>query len=142
MDQIVHFVEKSEQRAWVPAPDRYEFKPTGRLQGLQRLAWRFLEWRGAVPQARDEKVTFTRHAVDTGDILTRLQKARIGIFDYGQEPGEVLIGSEEFAELMGSPMIHHAATFHTEYHRGPQVFGLPVRVIPWMTGVVVMPRGR
>jgi hypothetical protein len=139
---FVQFIETTERRSLVPAPGRYEFKPSGRFQSLQRLAWRFLAWRGAVPQARDETITYTRHAIDTANVVERLYRTREGLFAYGREPAEILIGSEDFAELMCAPEIRTAMSFHAEYHQGKRLLGLTVRVIPWMRGMLVMPKSK
>jgi hypothetical protein len=139
MKQIVQFVEIQRDAEWRPVPDHFEFVPAGRLQWLQRLAWRFLNWRGVLKQATREHVTFTQHVIDTGDVMERLYRARAAMFDGGREPREVLIGSEDFAELMGSAPVRQAMDFDCEYRRNRTLMGLKVRVIPWMRGVLVMP---
>jgi hypothetical protein len=136
----VRFVELRERRELVPVKDHFEFKPSGRLQRLQRWAWRFLHWRGALRQAFDETVSYTQHVINTDDVMRRLMEQRRGLFDYGQEPRELLIGAEDFAELMSQPQIHNYMDFGAEYVSGRRIMGLKVRVIPWMRGMLVMPK--
>ena len=136
----VQFVETREHMVLTPVKNHYEFKPKGRLQALQRWAWRFLWWRGAMSQAFDETSTYTRHVIDTDDVVTRLIKQRSGLLNgYNREPKELLIGAEDFAELMGSPMIRNSYSFGVEYCRDERIMGLRVTVVPWMSGMLVMP---
>lgn len=139
MKQQVQFVERRRHTEFIVLKDRWEFNPKGRFQALQRWAWRFLQWRRSLRQAVDERATFTRHVIDSTDVLRRLLKQRKGLFDYGHEPRELLIGAEDFAELMGSVPFESAAMFRAEYGREQQIMGLTIRVVPWMRGMVVMP---
>lgn len=140
MRNIVQFVETRESVRSFIVPDHFKFKPRGRMQFLQRWAWRFLQWRLALEQAYEDRSFFTRHTIDVDDVMQRLMKQRESAFAHGFDPKELLIGSEDFAEMMGSPRIHQAMEFHTEYSRDRRVMGLRVRVIPWMRGTLVMPR--
>lgn len=137
--RLVEFVETRETSVPFVLKDRYEFKPKGRLQSLQRWAWKFLHWRKAMEQAWDERITYTRHVIDTQSVVERLIQQRSALFDYGAEPKELLIGSQDFAELMGAPEIRQALDFQAEYMSGRRVMGLRVCVIPWMRGMLVMP---
>lgn len=137
----VEFVEHKERRFMLPVKNHYEFKPKGRLQFLQHWAWNLLLHRfKALEQAQEEHVEYTRHVIDTNDVVERLIRQRINLLrGYNKEPTEVLIGSEDFAEMMNSPRFHHEQCFDATYYRSQQLMGLKVRVIPWMRGMVVMP---
>ena len=125
----------------VPMLDAYKFKPHGRAMWLQRLAWRFLNWRGAMEQAYEPTVKVTRHLIDSDRFIDRLLKQKRSLFDaFNKEGQRLLIGSEDYAELMNSPEIgHHHFDFRAEVGFGRSIVGLKVEVIPWMRGAVVMP---
>lgn len=142
MRDVIEFIETRTHRTWLSVPNHYEFKPRGRAQFLQRWAWRFLQRRGALAQAVTEHLEYTRHRIDTRDLMRRLIEQRRASLEMGFEPEELLIGSEDFAELMGYPQIQHAVSFDTTYNRGYRIYDLRVRIIPWMRGMLAMPKER
>jgi hypothetical protein len=150
-DPVV-FVETRERVCMRPVPDHFRFVPKSRWkdvrgrvhQWLQRKAWAFLQRSTALEQAFEDKIEFTRHVIDTDNVVYRLIEQKIALYEgYDREGTELLIGRETFAELMNAPEIRHDTSFSGEYfvhgERGPRVMGLRVRVIPWMRGMLVMP---
>ncbi len=137
----VEFVEPRSFTALVPALDAFKFKPSGRAQWLQRLAWRFLNWRGAMQQALEPKATFTRHVIDADRFIDRILKQKRSLFaTFGRNSKRLLIGSEDYAELMCSPEVKmHHFEFSAEVGYSGAIYGLKIEVIPWMRGAVVMP---
>jgi hypothetical protein len=135
--QRVEFVETRREFSWVPVPDHFEFRPTGSFQRLQRWAWKFLHRRGALHEASRKEVKYTRHVVDCTDIVERLIRARSGLLE--GDPRELLIGSEDFADLMTLPPLRIRHDFDLEYRSTGRIMNLKVRVIPWMSGMLVMP---
>jgi hypothetical protein len=56
----------------------------------------------------------------------------------------LLVGPEQFKELDGV-FLSKPVSFVVEYscyngHCAPQVCGMPVTIVPWMTGVLVLPK--
>jgi hypothetical protein len=139
--QTINFVEHRPVTDWVPLLDAVKFKPKGRAQWLQRMAWRFLGWRQALEQAYEPKVTTTRHTIDADNFIERLMKQRESLFDAFHKEGQrLIIGSEDYAELMRSPeMSAHYFTFTADVGLGRRIIGLDVEVVPWIRGAVVMP---
>jgi hypothetical protein len=125
----------------LPMMDAFKFKPKGHAQWLQRIAWRFLNWRCAMEQAYEPTVTVTRHTVDADKFIHRLLEQKRALFDgFGKEGQRLIIGSEDYAELMNSPEITmHHFDFRAEVGYGRNIVGLTVEVVPWMRGAVVMP---
>lgn len=84
------------------------------------------------------------------DYLSRCSKVA---FAYRQNTGQtkyeggdgktLLIGSENYAELMRGEIVNQRFDFRCELWRedanGRKILGLNVQVIPWMRGMVVMP---
>jgi hypothetical protein len=136
----IEFVAQRSITTMQVMPDAFEFKPTGRAQWLQQQAWRFLGWCGALKVAYEPVVTVNRHAIDADTFLNRLLKQRHALFDgFGEEAKTILIGSEDYFELMSEPFINQSFCFAAELALNRRVIGLEVKVIPWMRGAVVMP---
>lgn len=65
---------------------------------------------------------------------------------FNREPKRLLVGAEDFAQMMRHPDVgRQAFQFEAEYSMGggaknrPRICGLEVEVIPWMRGILVMP---
>lgn len=141
MNRTVEFVVRSTVNTMQPMPDGYKFKPAGRAQWLQRLAWRFLQWRGALVQAYEPKCEVVRHTIEADTFIERILKQRHELKrGFNRDGQTLLIGSEDYAEMMRAPeMLNHALTFDARVGMDRQIVGLTVKVIPWMRGMVVMP---
>ena len=87
-----------------------------------------------------ESVKVTRIPIDDKEFMDRLWKQKRYLFDmFGREPKTLLIGGEDYEEMMNSPAIQQAMTFQASFHYGREIYGLTVKIIPWMRGAVVMP---
>lgn len=139
-NHTIEFVAQESITTMVPTQDAFKFEPKGRAQWAQRLAWRFLNWVGAMDQAYEPKVTVTRHSVDADKFMDRLLKQRRALLDgYHKEGQRLVIGSEDYFELMGEIAVHHHFNFNAEVGMRGRLMGLTVEVVPWMRGAVVMP---
>lgn len=135
VDQV--FFERHEMM--IPIDDGRVFKPAGRFQWLQRMAWRFLDRAGVLDQAYRPVEEVKRVQFNSQDFMTRLFKLKGVVEDFDREPTELIIGSQDFQELMVQKEINQPWGFSTEYMHGKTMAGLNVRVIPWMRGFVVLP---
>jgi len=136
----IEFVKTDFKTEWVATLDAVKFKPKGRAQWLQRLAWRFLNWRKALEQAYEPKVTTTRHLIDADRFIERLLKQKRALFDgFHTEGRRLIIGSEDYFELMSEPATHRYFHFAAEVGMNGRLVGLNVEVVPWIRGAVVMP---
>ena len=103
-----------------------------------------LEKLGAIQKRSEPRVTFTAHRIDTDDVFMRLLESRAELMRSFRAYGNtLLIGSEEFAQLMRSPKIRQTIDFRasgevidTNGHRS--VMGFDVKVIPYMQGMVII----
>lgn len=88
-----------------------------------------------------DSVTVTRIPINDKDFMARLWKQKRALFDqFRREPATLWIGGEDYRELMSSPHIQQAFSFSASFNYGrDEVYGLRVKVIPWMRGMVVMP---
>lgn len=136
----VDFVAQESCTTMVPMLDSFKFVPKGRAQWLQRMAWRFLNWRRAMEQAYEPKVTVKRHLIDADKFMDRLMKQKRALFDGFRKEGQrLVIGSEDYFELMSELAIYHHFNFRAEVGMSGRMMGLTVEVVPWMRGAVVMP---
>ncbi len=137
----VDFVEHESITTMVLMFDAFKFRPKGRAQWLQRLAWKFLNWRGAMDQAYEPKTTVRRHVIDADKFVDLILKQRRALFDGFRKDGQrLLIGSEDYRELMGeiSALGYHFE-FQAEIGKNGRFMGLNVEVVPWMRGAILMP---
>lgn len=131
MEHSIHFV---------PIPDAYMVRKDGRLVWLQRVCAWLLSKLGK--HAIEREVTLERHVIDSDDFMQRVfQQCDDIVRLFNREPKNLLVGTEDFAEIMGAAQASQPFTFQSEYwHRG-KIFGLTVQVVPWMKGILVMPNG-
>lgn len=135
------FVAQHQSVTMVPMFDAFKFKPKGPAQWLQRLAWRFLNWRGAMEQAYEPTVQYFRHTIDSGSFIERIirQKQEL-LAGFNKTAQRLIIGSEDYAELMGCLDVQYQHfSFDAKVHHGRRLLGLSVEVVPWIRGAVVMP---
>lgn len=140
---VVRLERLSEMR---PITTAFEYKPANGWAWLQRLAIRVLRWRKCF--ACTEFVTYERHQIGRNgeDFMRHLFEQRKNLENnFNRKPSRLLIGAEDFAELMRQPPTTVGFDFRTEYYmsngqdRKPSLCGLHVEVIPWMRGILVMP---
>jgi len=91
-------------------------------------------------QAYEPNVTVNRHLIDADKFMDRLLKQKRALFDgFHKEGQRLVIGSEDYFELMSEPAIHQHFNFRAEVGMHRRLMGLTVEVVPWMRGAVVMP---
>lgn len=88
-----------------------------------------------------ETCKVTRIPIDEKRFEEQLFKQRESLFrHFNREPKTLLIGAEDYEQMMDSPTILGAFRFEASYHYGRnEIYGLTINVIPWMRGVLVMP---
>lgn len=141
MTQHIEFVDWRTTSSLELIRDGYKFRPKGRWQWLQRLAWGFLERAKVLEPAYEQKVTIERYSIDGKDFIAKLYKQRGSLFRFFNKEGQtLLIGAEDWAEITQSKSVpRDMFGFRSELHNGYGFMGLHVTVVPWMRGMVVMP---
>ncbi len=88
-----------------------------------------------------DTVKVIRVPVNGKDFMERLWKQKRALVEnFRREPTTLWIGGEEYEELMSSPAVRQEFAVHAEFnYERREVYGLTVRVIPWMRGMLVMP---
>lgn len=138
----VQFVKTSEKLHWIMLEDAWSLRKDFRWKWLERLAGWIIRKIGV--NAREPVVEFERVLIDPEDIMTKLFQQRSALFEMGREPKRLLIGSEDFADLMRRKEMHYHFSVGCEYFKGDgrggrRIMDLEVEVIPWMRGALVMP---
>ena len=129
---------------WTPSKDHYTFRPERGYVRLQRLAFWFL--RKIRCHYMEETVTYQRMVIEPKDIidqiLTTMEWTREDLA--AENPERILMGPDEFSALRKNavedgPTAFGPFEFRTEYNVNYKVFGLAIQVIPWMSGVLILP---
>jgi hypothetical protein len=126
-------------------PTKYEFRVDGGAHWLQRLCFWVLGKLGAFADLHTIRVE--RHIVGRhGDsFMWRLVNQKLSLLREGYSPAEILVGAEDYAQLMDEcSTSEQPFAFDTRYFSAEMgqktIHGLRVRVIPWMRGILVLPR--
>jgi hypothetical protein len=137
----IDFIKTSESLRWIILEDAWSVRKDFRWKWQARLAGWLMRRIGV--NAREPTVDIERILIDPPDIMQKLFEQREAMLDMDREPKRLLIGSDDFSELMHLPEMRHHFTIDCEYYKvsrdGRKVMGLTIEVIPWMRGILVMP---
>lgn len=124
--------------------DAWRLAPHGLFAFAQRWAWRFLKRFAALEQYDLREETYQRVVIDHGTLMDRVLAAKSAMFDEHRQPKHILIGSQDFDELMDCPRMRNefarfsaAAPFGREGRL--EMLQLTWHILPWMRGFVVLP---
>lgn len=125
-------------------PNHYELKKLKGGKGvIARFLWSTLHKMGALASSFEEIETVTYHNLQSkvllDEIIDLIHQTTI---DFPYEKATVVIGSEDFDDLIGSPEIQDVLSYTAgpfKYGRDPQIYGCRVMVIPWLKGWAVIP---
>jgi hypothetical protein len=143
----VQFINRDTTITPFLVDDAYRFRAKGKLSFLQKWVWKFLHKTKALNPHYENKVTVERFIVDTDNFIETLMRQRSDLrYNYGEEPAIVLIGGEDFSKMMSKPEVCQIIDFNSQVHYrdgrvGHKIMDLQIKVIPWMKGVITMPRG-
>ena len=131
-------IEVRPTRVLKPQADTYVAKKPGRK--TRRVLAAMLK-RGSIAQAQVERTEYRRIEVDHKRVLDLIMAQVHNAHTLLGRGGEtVLIGYDQWAGLVGeAPM--SLVSLHIEYGHPNRVLGMTVKVIPWMSGVLVLPKG-
>ena len=125
---------------------QFEFREERPCRWLQRLALFILRKLGCY--ASFETVATTRVPFDPPKFAQKLYEQNSELLGQYHLRGErLLIGAEDYAKMMGSEEFYQDFSFTAPYNyceRGnqpPTCYGMKVTVIPWMRGLLTVPKG-
>ena len=144
--QLIEFFQIKQTKKFTSVRDCV-FKPAGRFQWLQRLAWLAL-----VKLSDSRRIDFIHERIvidrdkllSDGKLLDAISSQITEIYrQYNVRGARLLIGAEDFHRLQSMPECRQKISFGIEFSmrdgRHDFIFGLSVQVIPWMRGMLVMP---
>lgn len=133
----IEFVTLHETQRHFVREDVYALRKDRKHLWLQKLAIYVLERLGCY--WIDHTISVTRVRIDGKTFAERLHKQRRELFrHFNRDAKTLLIGAEDYQELMGSPEIHQMLSFQASVGYGREIMGLEVKVIPWMRGAVIV----
>lgn len=147
----VDFVGHIQTHQLFTHKERFEFNKKSRFHWLQRaLLWGLAKLRC---HAVDDRVIVTRQVIHRQDFIDYIARQQRELLDLHYHRGSrVLIGAQDFEEIMHSKEIHQMFTFRVDYatyhksdrpwaepHRR-ELCGMLITVVPWMKGILVLPK--
>lgn len=144
--QLIEFAQIKEAKKFTPAKDCV-FKPSGRFQWLQKLAWAVLVKFSSTQRVEivSERIVIDRdELLKNGKLLDAIDFQINEMYQlYNVRGARLLIGVEDFRRLASTPEVRHLMSFNVylpmKNKRGNFIFGLEIQVVPWMQGILVMP---
>ena len=142
MKQTVVFVEPYTEFKTVTDSNAFALRKDRPHLWLQKACCWVLGKLGAY--RRDTQTKIEYRVIDADSFMTRIAKQHASVFEFlNRRPKKLLIGAQDYAELMRETSIHHPFTFNASYAIGERgvtrIMDLEVQVIPWMRGVLVVP---
>ena len=143
MKQKIQFVFKENVRETHEILNQFEFREDRPFSFIQKTCFWVLRRLKAF--VKEEKIiSTTRLEIDTEVFLDRLYDQQKHLLAYyNLSPSEILMGSADYAKLMKEQVqlfpFQFVVSEQTLIGRTWSVCGLTVKVIPWMSGVLIMP---
>jgi hypothetical protein len=140
MQQVIQFVEKRPIHKMVYSPS-YDFAPVGMFKWFQRALFNFLLQVGALKHSRHDHVSYDTHIVVQPErALNQILKQKSDLMRCFNRKGNIIyIGSSDYAELMQcKEMMFTSFSFNTKGYN--PMLEMEVRVIPWMKGILIVPK--
>lgn len=119
--------------------DVFCFKEHAGWGWLQRLCFFVLRKIGAFYV--EETMAVRTITLDYADVCERLYQRHLSLLrDYNVHAATLLIGADDFAEMMQTPAVERLITFSL---KGVDLRwnGLKIVIVPWMKGCVMLPDG-
>lgn len=140
MEQVVEYVCTDIHRSPFEYKTKYEYRPDRRWRWLQKaLFWLLAKLHC---YATGEIVRHDRYVVDTRKFMEALYRQHQDLLGFYNLRGErLLIGPDKMSELLGLEPTSRAFTFTSEYMQDHKVMEMKVTAIPWMRGMLVLPKG-
>ncbi len=140
---VIQVLEQRRISSIVELKDRFELRPEKGWVWLQRLCFRALARIGAFAELETTKIKLHDVGRDGERFMTRVLRSRQAVQgSFEREPTQLLIGPKEYAELMEEILSAAEFSFDAQYYRRingvDQVYGLKVRMVPWMRGILLL----
>lgn len=145
--QTLHFFETKTKPVSFDEPDTFRFRPERGWKPLQKLCCFILSKIGAINTRIEESIQ--RIDIREKDFMTAFMRQHNEIMKRCQyTPERVYMGREDFCEFASLPEFKYSAPVsfkarHEVWYMSERfIIGLPITVIPWMKGVLIVPKER
>jgi len=138
----VYFIEPKVDIAEIMQPDVYKFVPTSPWKVLQKQMWKFLLHTKAITNATYDHKKVTWHTVEPDNVVKYVLKQIDHCWDrYSLEPTSILMGSEDYRKIASG--VEEGVEFQmaAELRQSNTFLGIKVHVVPWIKGIIVLPKG-
>jgi hypothetical protein len=133
--QDVQYVQLFDKISITDFKEAFEFRKDRKYPKLQKLCFWILRKLDAFYISK--KITTQRVNISGKTLIEALMtQKRDLIRNFNLSGKTILIGNDEWIELMGNPEINQMLRFRAN---GYGIMDLDVIVVPWMTGILVMP---
>jgi hypothetical protein len=139
--QTVEFIETERVNVTFDRPEAFTFRADKKWPRLQRLCLWILRRLGA--HDLGERIEMRRHVIHPEDLTEAIYRQEEQILDLFHHRGSrILIGPEEWERFLHDTPPYMMHSFSAPYGHGssPQLLGMPVTMVPWMKGVLVVPK--
>ena len=140
MKQPVRFVFKKDIKEISYLSNQFELRKDRPFLCVQKSCFWILKKLQAF--AKEEKIVGVETiCFDVKDFMDNLFQQQESLLScYGLEPKNVLMGTKEFAELarIKESRYYFSSILSTQIN-AQTIFNLKITVIPWMSGILVMP---
>lgn len=146
MRHQIQYVDHRAAKTPLILCDTFSYHPERGMKWLQRLCFWWLRLRGLNHETIEVK-TIKTVAEDGSPALEVIMKQRFSIEEFFNVDAEcLLIGAEDYAELMRTMTPEQMLSFQSQARIGRdrqiEIYGLTVTIIPWMKGVLLLPKNR
>lgn len=138
--QHIAMIERKEETSWFPKIGVYDFNhwyPKSKVKKwLKKSIERFLMKQKI--EYNEATVKFKNIRIDEDNILAQLKISSDVLYKAHMEARHILIGRDRYYELVGE--IGQMFTVSANYQDRFEVFGMKVTFVPWMEGVLILPK--
>lgn len=138
--QHITMLDRIEETSWVPKIGVYDFNhwyPKSKLhKWLKKSIERFLMKQKI--EYNDNIRTYKNVQIDEDNILTQLKISSDVLYKAHMQARHILIGRDRYTELIGE--LGGMLTVTGNYQDRMEVFGMKLTFVPWMEGVLVLPK--
>lgn len=136
MNKIQYLTTKEKIRV-SEYKDRYEYRPGAKCPWLQKICFKILARLGAY--AVGETIGYETYAIDVQNVVETLYMQCDAVRGYhGEQLGCIVMGREDYIRMMRceAPYLYFVIDATSV-----KFCDIKIHVIPWMSGVIVLPRG-
>lgn len=139
--QEVHVVRRKENVTYRETEGIYDFNKWNPSSWWKKL---FKKWVGKILAAdlgamyMPRTVDYSYHKIDTDKVLEQVKIGEDTLLRAHYEAKHILVGVDEMKKLRME--LDHHLSFTVPYYYGNELFGMKITIVPWMKGVLVLPK--